>query len=292
MSAFALAVLVGSISLSSATAQDWEEIWRELARVKGGESFTEEMRQRLDGHARTEDPRGQLLRAELELLSGRDAGAIGRRLFALEPRPFAGLELWFLADVLPNGPERAEIVLAALGGAGELEHWQVLLAWNTSVEEARALRLAGTAVAIQEELDRRCAADWSAIDLALTLRLLGKPAQADGVLAGAIERAGAAGQPTADLWSQRGIVALGAGDESAGRDYLGRALALGSEDAGLVLARLDLVAGRPVAARRGFRPSILRTPQADWALRGWGMALLPAADAPPKRLPPSSPEDH
>jgi hypothetical protein len=209
--------------------------------------------------------------------------AVARGLHALEPRPFRGAELWFLADILPSGPERAEVALEALRSTETAQDWQVLLAWNAAVEEALALRLAGPALALQEELAARYAADWSAIDLALTRRLLGDAAGADEVLSRAIEREASAGRPTAELWSQRGIAALAAGDEARGRDYLGRALALGSEDAGLVLARLDLVAGRPEAARRGFRPPILRTPQADWALRGWGVSLLPPAESPPAR---------
>ncbi len=281
----------------TAAGEDWSATWQDLARLRAADAPADApaLRAALTERARAlaDDPRGLLLGAELDLLAGHDVAEVASRLEALEPRPFRGVELWFLADVL-RSPARAAVVLEALEDPAPLERWQLLLAWNTAVEEARELRLAGAAIDIQRELHRRYQADWSAIDLALSLRNLGDAQGADQTLAQTIERETGAGRPTAELWSQRGIAALGAGDEARGRDFLGRALASGSDDAGLVLGRLDLVAGRADAARRGFRPSILRTPPADWALRGWGLSLLPApADAPALRRPPlpSPPND-
>ena len=50
-----------------------------------------------------------------------------------------------------------------------------------------------------------------------------------------------------------------------------------------MLGRLDLDAGRLEAARKGFRASILSDRPAAWALRGWGLTLLP--EPPTERAP-------
>jgi hypothetical protein len=123
----------------------------------------------------------------------------------------------------------------------------------------------------------------------MTYRLLGDQAKVEQILCAAMEQEQAAGRPTHELWNQRGIAAQGFGDDRAARDHLGRALALGSEDAGLVLARMDLVAGRRAAARVGFRAHILNQPPPDWAWRGWGTTLLPAAFAEPAVKPGPAP---
>ena len=141
------------------------------------------------------------------------------------------------------------------------------------------MRLAEGALPIQEVLHARYQTVWSAIDLALTRTRLGDREGADTALAATIEREEGAGRPSADLWSQRGISALGFGDERRARDYFGQALARGSEDAALVLGWLELEAGRLEAARKAFRPSILSEQPAAWALRGWGLTLLPAPHA-------------
>jgi len=152
--------------------------------------------------------------------------------------------------------------------------------------EARALRLEQGALPIQLVLQERYLAAWSAIDLAVTHSRLGNVAALDILLASAIQREEAEGRPTADLWSRWGLARLGFGDESTARDYLGRALARGSTDAALVLGLMDLRAGRLESARNGLRPLILSDPPAAWALRGWGVSLLPPAHTEPAVGPP------
>ena len=98
---------------------------------------------------------------------------------------------------------------------------------------------------------------------------------ADAVLADVIASQEAAGRPTGDLWSQRGISALAAGDNRRALNYFGRALARGSSNAAVVLARMDLDAGRRRAARIGFRALLWYGEPGAWALRGWGLSLLP-----------------
>lgn len=268
-----------SLVLALAAQDTWASVWSDLEALRSQALAAPEaalVRARLDAAAQSEasGPRLELLRLELENLAGRDVRARAVPLAELEPLPFTTRELWFLADALPVGERRARCVLTALTGSAELQRWQVLLAWNIGVDEARALRFP-SALPIQEELHRRFPEEWSTIDLALTYRHLGLQRELAAVFEEALARA-----PTADLWSNYAIATLGSGDERRARDYLGRALALGSDDAGRVLGRLDLVQGRREAARATFR-AILQAQPPDWAWRGWGTTLLPDAFAPP-----------
>lgn len=270
----------------------WAQLWTELERLKGEVPAAEAAV--LDAHLHealnevAAEPRGELLRAALDGHAGRDASVAAHRLAALDPNPFTPREHWFLADLLPRGPERERAVEKALEAPSTLARWQVVLAWNTAVDAARALRLEEATLPIQVQLHARYQAEWSALDLSLTLKALGRSAEADQLMAEAIEREAAAGRPTENLWEQRGIVALGSGDGSRARDYLGKALALGSDQAGVLLSRLDLVAGRTERARAGFRALILASPPPDWAWRGWGTTLLtPPAEPAATILPPT-----
>jgi tetratricopeptide (TPR) repeat protein len=269
----------------------WAQVWTELEALRAGKTSAAEasvFRAHLGEALRAapEGPRSALLQAALESLEGRNVVTIAQRLAALRPDPFSPREQWFLADLLPPGAERTRVVLAALASPTVLTRWQVLLAWNASVDEARALRLADAALPIQANLYERYGDAASAVDLAQTYRALGQGQAADQVLAQALERELAAGRRPGELWEARGVNALAFGDESLARDYLGRALALGSEGAALRLARLELQAGRIEAARRGFRTLILDAPPPDRAWRGWGTSLLPAPFAPSRtRIP-------
>jgi hypothetical protein len=281
--AFALA---GLASACDARQDDsWAQIWSELEALRSGKISAAEASV-LRGHLgdtlvqHADAPRAELLGLALAALTGSDASAAAARLATLAPSPFTARESWFLADLLLPGPERARLVLAALESQDPLADWQVLLAWNVAVDEARALRFETTALPIQLGLHERYRAAWSAEDLALTYRFLGRGQDAQTLLERAIDTERAAGQRAAGLLEKRGIQALGDGDGAAARDYLGQALALGSDDAGLVLARMDLFAGRNEEARRGFQAHILGQPPPDWAWRGWGTALLPPPCVP------------
>jgi len=273
------------------SSQDsWRAVWADLESVRAGRLVPAEAelvlgRLREAASAGDSGPRVELLRAELDALSGLDVSGRVRPLADLQPFPFEGPELWFLADLMPGGARRQELVLSALGATPELASWQVLVAWDHAVEEARSQRF-DSALPIQEELHRRYQADWSLTDLALTYRQLGRRQQLEALFEEALQRA-----PSADLWSQYAIATQGAGDERRARDYLGRALALGSKDASQVLARMDLVAGHREAARAGFRILILETPPPDWAWRGWGLTLLPDAFAPAVTIPSQTPHE-
>jgi hypothetical protein len=278
----------------------WDEVWGRLERLKGmergdpaAEPLLRELRAAVSSAAGGEgDSRRVLLEAEVERWSGRDPGLFAQRLAETPPATFTGREAWLLAEVLPAGPARVQAVLRALDDTAALGQDQLLFAWNVSVEEARALRYEAGALPIQERLWRRSPASWSGSDLSRTLSLIGRSAEADAVLTETIALEEAAGRPTMDLWSQRGIQTLGAGNEALARDYFGHALGQGSMDAALVLGREDLAHGRLDAARKGLRPPILSGDDTGWALRGWGLALLPAAHARAARptLGPRPPE--
>lgn|SRR5262245_2035936 len=280
--------------LCSVQADPWAQLWTELETLRNGKTSEAEasvLRGHLGDALRegTGGPRAELLGAALEAMSGRDVSPAAERLAALVPSPFSPRELWFLGDLMPKGAARAHVVMAALEGDATLADWQALLAWNVAVDEIRALRIEETALPIQLRLHERYRAAWSAEDLALTYKFLGRRQDAEEVLARAIDKERAEGRQPAALWERRGILALGFGDETAARDYLGLALAQGSDDAGLLLSRLDLIAVKTEDARRGFQALILGRPPPDWAWRGWGMALLPPPFAEPaklNRLPP------
>jgi tetratricopeptide (TPR) repeat protein len=283
-------VLAGLANLCAPRQVDpWAQIWTELETLRSGKTSSTEadlLRRHLEDALRraADGPRADLLDAGLKALSGRDVTAAAARLCARESGLFTTRELWLLADLSPNGPERARIVLTAMDAAGSLADWQVLLAWNVAVDEARALRLEETALPIQMRLHERYRAQWSAEDLALTYRFLGREKAAAQILEEAIRQERAAGRRPASLLEKRGIHALGFGDEAEARDYLGQALAEGAEDAGLLLARLDLLAGKTENARCGFQALLLKQPPADWAWRGWGAALLPEPFVPPTTM--------
>jgi len=285
MSCVGLASIVVLV-LAQQQGDPWAQIWSELESLRGGTASSAEtgaLREHLGEASRSgpDDPRRELLRTELEALAGRDVRAAAQRLAALDPTPFAPREQWFLADALPAGQERARALLAALAAPSTLARWQLFLAWNAAVDEGRALRLLESTLPIQLALHARYQAEWSALDLAQTYRALGEKEAAERVLSESITREEAAGRPCPELWEQRGVVALAFGDGRAARDYLGKALALGSDEAGLALAALDLAQGRTAAARPGFRASILNAPPSDRAWRGWGASLLPHAFAAP-----------
>jgi len=267
----------------------WVQVWTELETLRSGKTSPTEadvLRRHLgDALGRAADgPRADLLDAGLEAFSGRDVTAAAARLCELEPSPFTTRELWLLADLAPHGPERARIILTALDAALPLADWQVLLAWNVAVDEARALRLEDTALPIQTRLHERYRAQWSAEDLALTYRFLGREQAAAQILEEAIRQERTAGRRPASLLERRGIHALGFGDEAEARDYLGQALAEGSDDSGLLIARLDLLSGKTENARCGFQALLHKQPPADWAWRGWGAALLPEPFVPPATM--------
>ena len=180
---------------------------------------------------------------------------------------------WSELAALPAGPERGQRVAALLESAeGPLSIEAQQLAYEAGSRASDALDLE-LALRIQLPLHARVSAPWSAANLALTQGRKGNVDAADGIYAVLVQQVPADQVP--GIWGQRGILALGAGRGVSARAYLGRAMALGDPDASAVLAREALARHNLIAARNGFRTSLGRTQAHPWALRGWGLSLLP-----------------
>jgi hypothetical protein len=265
----------------------WLSIWAAVEEWRAAEPRADAGPLLASAQALGDPLRLDLLRA---LIAGaQDDGAraaLGDRLGAVPGGatwPLSGSESWLAARVLPPGVSLGRCILAALdAGDGVLSNEQLTIAYGAGVEAAEDLRL-GEAIAIQRAVHARAAAEWSAFNLTLSLRRAGDYDGADRVLAEQIERA-----PSPEVVSQRGLNALGAGRVELARSLLGTAVARGSRDAALILARLDLAAGRIDAARNAFRALVAQEPPGAWALRGWGVALVESSVAAPSTGSPSS----
>ena len=281
-----LALVVGA-AFFAGDDPDWATVWADLDRLEAAEPGSAEadtLRASLAALAAEQATavRGALLARHLGRLRGAEARPWPE--VSGDAWPFAGREGWLAAEVLPPGPERVRAVLKSMDEAAPgLDRRYLMTAWSTAVAEARALRLEEGALPIQTRLHAELQAPWTAVNLSLTSMWLDRHDEADRLLADAIAAEAAAGRPTDDLWSQRGIAALATGDKRRARDYLGRALAGGSANAAVVLARMDLDAGRRRAARIGFRALLWDDNPGAWALRGWGLTLLP--DSPSGPIP-------
>ena len=121
-------------------------------------------------------------------------------------------------------------------------------------------------------------ATWSAFAVERIARRLGDYDGADAVLAERLARTRVEDERL-DLLQRRGLGALGAGRRDLALDLLGRALAAGGADAAQMLGREALASGQRDRAAALFRRLLASrqdpAPDTPWALRGWGLALLP-----------------
>jgi tetratricopeptide (TPR) repeat protein len=145
---------------------------------------------------------------------------------------------------------------------------------------AQAQRAAGNlsgALEIQRELHAALRMDWSALDLSLTLLFLGALPEAEALLVDQLPRSPA----PVEIWNQLGLVALAGEREALAVTCFGRALRLGSENAGQSLGRLHLSRGRSDAAKALFRRGVDQVPPPPWSLPGWALCLLGPERAAP-----------
>jgi hypothetical protein len=182
-------------------------------------------------------------------------------------------DTWSELAALPPGSARGARVAALLeSGTGAPPPEAQQLAFDAARRAADAYELE-LALSILRPLHARVEADWSAFNLALTLQKLGAADAADSIYAKLLQKTPRARQGS--IWGQRGILALGAGHGVSGRARLGHALALGDPDAAAVLARESLARHNLGSARNGFRAALARNQAHPWALRGWGLSVLP-----------------
>ncbi|MCP3915800.1 MAG: hypothetical protein GY711_09610 [bacterium] len=201
------------------------------------------------------------------------------------PAAFAPGEAWPTARAVVPGAVRARAFADVLAGAEGLADDARLVrrraAFAAFLEDEAAFR-PEPATVIARAMNAEAQATWSAYCVEGIARRSGRYDEADAVLAA---RLGAVSDPreSLDVLQRRAISAAGAGLDERALDYLGSALARGGTDATQILARGALASGQRDRARRLFRtllgPGPTGTaPAAPWALRGWGMAQLPAAD--------------
>lgn len=203
---------------------------------------------------------------------------------AIQDEPAGGpADAWEEAQSLPPGTRRARAFAAALAQVDEDRaslQPRLQAAYEAFREDEAAYR-SDAARILAEGMHDAAQATWSAINLASICRLQGAYERADEVLAGHHARAT---DPTErlDLLLGRAILAGAAGWLERERDLLGMALARGGQDAYQILGRQALAAGRRRQALALFRVLLehhfgpQRLAQAPpWALRGWGLALLP-----------------
>lgn len=144
---------------------------------------------------------------------------------------------------------------------------------QTAFDRARELIAAGRygeARELQAALHAAVGADWSALDLSLTEIRLSRLDAAEALLLEQLRRSSA----PAELWNQLGLLALAQERPEQAASAWARALRLGSENAGLSLARLRLQQGRIDAALALFRQGVDREPPPAWSLAGWALCLL------------------
>lgn len=188
----------------------------------------------------------------------------------LPPQDLAGVR------ALADADARAEALVAALPGVGDSEVGAWLQAGFEEFLTAAEAYEGERAVLLAEALHERARAPWSAMSLALISTRTGDSTRAASVLEGALD---AELDPVTerDLLERLGLALMAGGSREPGLAALGSAFCRGSNNAAVVLGRLALREGRPRQARAIFRTLLVNDPPPSWALRGWGLSLLPAA---------------
>ena len=296
------ALLLGAPALGAPGAVEfWPGIWRLLERLEAMDAREAEAT-RLEAQIRDaslqrkarspggvdpalEDFRFRLLSAHLARWRG-DEDA----LLAPDGAPsrYAPAEAWLAARVLEPGLARALAFAQALEEASDaVALARQIVAYDAFQVEVASFR--GEAARIlAHAMHASAQLTWSATCVEFISRRLGDYDAADAVLMERLQQTDVPGERL-DLLQLRGLGAMGAGRTRQARDLLGRALALGGADAAPMLGREALALGRRERAAALFRtlltPSRDPAPNTPWALRGWGLSLLPAAaEGPPSEV--------
>lgn len=207
------------------------------------------------------------------------------------PPGLSEAERQFALPFLPPGEARASVLIADLMEAdgvtpkrlepAEANRLQTL-GFQAFVEEHDAFR-AGPARRLAEALHASAGQPWSVYCLEGIARRSGDLQAAQAVVQQQLQTTAAdAVAERIELLQRLAIVAAGAGDRDLELGSLGRALRLGGDDALQILGKTALFAGERKRARRLFGALLQRsaargTQTPPWALRGWGLSLLPGA---------------
>jgi hypothetical protein len=189
----------------------------------------------------------------------------------------AGADLQDLDQALSMAPgeSRARILTELLPRVPASRLQDCLVAgFEDFMGQSRVFRL-DLSRPLAEAMHGRAAATWSAMTLALICTRDGLAARAQEVLLEQLERT-PEGVEHYELLERLGLARLGAGDETGSLAPLGAAFARGSANAGVVLGRLELHAGHLGRARSLFRSLLDEDPPQSWALRGWGLSMVPS----------------
>lgn len=175
---------------------------------------------------------------------------------------------------LEPGEERAQALIELLPRApAERLRGCLVAAFEDFMAQSRAFRL-DLSRPLAEAMHGRAEATWSAMTLALISTRAGDSSRAQGVLREQLRRT-PEGVEHYELLERLGLARLGAGDSTGALAPLGAAFARGSANAGVMLGRLELRAGRSGRARSIFRSLLDEEPPQSWALRGWGLSMVP-----------------
>ena len=216
----------------------------------------------------------------------------GTPMHVQEAQPAPAADPWTLQATLPDGAERTEAILRSLADASftqlhpSAQRDRLDVAFHAFLDAGE--RFAGDEMlSLAQGLYDRAPAIWSAFCLEGALRRgHGRYAEADAVIAERLaidgEQIGEMGR--VELLERRAIIAAGRGAWAQERALLGPALVHGGRDARQILGLRALSRGdRPEAARlfgalltdsAGDQP-VAPKDRPAWALRGWGLALLP-----------------
>ncbi|MBK7877546.1 MAG: hypothetical protein IPJ77_17755 [Planctomycetes bacterium] len=228
--------------------------------------------------------RARVLAAQLARQDGLDARRVRDPGIVLD---FLPGEARLAAEVTLPGPLRTEAVVHTLDEAASSELPERFeLAREVLQDDLAGLRLE-PAEAIARAWLRRDETVESGVLCARVLRANGRLAEAADLLA-RLERDERTAEERAALALERARDARARGDQETALDALGTALASGSSEAGLLLARERLERGETAEALALARPFLDDARANVGARRVWALALL-APERETARLAPGEP---
>ncbi|MFT7676107.1 MAG: hypothetical protein ACI8QC_000074 [Planctomycetota bacterium] len=278
------------LGLAFASPQDpltWEQRWAQLDQLSVSENA--DLRDSLVG---TLEQLQSALHAESSKLEVFRVGMLAHSLqlpaedwsASALPRGLDTDELGRAAAALDSGLARAQALaqLLVLPGLDARQMYEYQTLGYAAFLEDHDRFAALPARLIAEAMHSTAQATWSAFCVEGISRRYGDHDRAIAVIDERLLAVAQAGtiQEQAELLERRAISAMGANRKPLAEASLGRALRLGGQDALQILGKIALDAGRREEACRLFSALLARSQArgdeaAPWALRGWGVSLLP-----------------
>lgn len=180
-----------------------------------------------------------------------------------------------------QSPSDAECIERVQSAEGEELQSALQSAYAKFMEHIDAFEL-DRAEPLIRAMHARVLADWSAVNYSLLLGRADRFAEARSVLSDQMDRATSL-EARAELHQIRALSTLGSGRTAEARREMGASLLNGSSDAAIVLGWLAISAGETDRARCLARAQLASDPAPAWALRTFGLSMLPPAGAFPSR---------